>query len=298
MEVKKVSKLVAATLLVFSASAAQAVPIAGWDIVVDMKWDINAHSSVPGKPFKSHPTQFDMTVNASEVLWGYNGLDKKDRLIAKYPVDYTAIYKNDNYKTSALVIEQGTNGKTQQVSTNGAGTTTNTITFWNNYLDDESLVPGFVTLNMSMDVLSPVDGTTVFSLEESFELYYTRYRVKYDKNGNVKKIYHSSGYVILPGDLDFEYTFSPGDGYDYTLSFGLEGYTLTNECGDSNYATCYLVGENFKGRKKQDVGVMNFNATISAVQSPIPEPETYAMLLAGLSVVGMVSRRRRNAIRN
>ncbi|MDR1854328.1 MAG: FxDxF family PEP-CTERM protein [Azoarcus sp.] len=34
--------------------------------------------------------------------------------------------------------------------------------------------------------------------------------------------------------------------------------------------------------------------TITAV--PVPEPETYAMLLAGLGIVGMVARRRRNRV--
>jgi hypothetical protein len=35
---------------------------------------------------------------------------------------------------------------------------------------------------------------------------------------------------------------------------------------------------------------MTFNETFSA---PVPEPETYAMLLAGLGALGFVGRRRR-----
>ena len=36
-----------------------------------------------------------------------------------------------------------------------------------------------------------------------------------------------------------------------------------------------------------------FNATVNFNAAPIPEPETYAMMLAGLGLTGFVARRRR-----
>jgi hypothetical protein len=36
--------------------------------------------------------------------------------------------------------------------------------------------------------------------------------------------------------------------------------------------------------------------TLHAVPAPVPEPETYAMMLAGLGIVGMVARRRRMTV--
>ncbi len=39
----------------------------------------------------------------------------------------------------------------------------------------------------------------------------------------------------------------------------------------------------------------NSGAIMSTVTTAVPEPETYAMLLAGLAVVGAIARRRRNA---
>jgi hypothetical protein len=42
-----------------------------------------------------------------------------------------------------------------------------------------------------------------------------------------------------------------------------------------------------------DVSLMAPNLTAFTVTAPVPEPETYAMLLAGLGVVSAVARRRK-----
>lgn len=39
----------------------------------------------------------------------------------------------------------------------------------------------------------------------------------------------------------------------------------------------------------------NFSLTAASVPAPIPEPETYAMMLAGLGLLGFIARRRRDA---
>ena len=39
----------------------------------------------------------------------------------------------------------------------------------------------------------------------------------------------------------------------------------------------------------------NFNVTFTPMVAAVPEPETYALMLAGLSALGFISRRRKKA---
>lgn len=54
----------------------------------------------------------------------------------------------------------------------------------------------------------------------------------------------------------------------------------------------FLIGYNDKGTKDYDYD--DFVVGIKYVCVPVPEPETYAMMLAGLGLVGFASARRRN----
>ncbi len=48
-----------------------------------------------------------------------------------------------------------------------------------------------------------------------------------------------------------------------------------------------------KSAAPNSVGVSTFDVTTAAAPSPIPEPSTYAMMLAGIAAVGFMSRRRK-----
>jgi hypothetical protein len=50
------------------------------------------------------------------------------------------------------------------------------------------------------------------------------------------------------------------------------------------------------GFKTQESAQTTLQFGISVTAVPVPEPETYAMLLTGLSIVGFVVRRRRSTI--
>ena len=40
-----------------------------------------------------------------------------------------------------------------------------------------------------------------------------------------------------------------------------------------------------------------YNLSISPITAPVPEPETYAMLFAGIGIIGIALKRRRTLVR-
>jgi hypothetical protein len=81
--------------------------------------------------------------------------------------------------------------------------------------------------------------------------------------------------------------------WDFTNVAGLQniGYA-----GTSVTYAFRATGEGWSGGDDESWGLDNFrvNLTLPAV-TPVPEPETYALMLAGLGAVGFVARRRRKA---
>lgn len=72
-----------------------------------------------------------------------------------------------------------------------------------------------------------------------------------------------------------------------------EGYTYRWEYGGT-FGNSLHSGINFIAVALEDHGGLTaFDMQISAAVAPVPEPETYAMMLAGLGLLGMMARRRR-----
>lgn len=94
-----------------------------------------------------------------------------------------------------------------------------------------------------------------------------------------------SGAVAGAGALSFTFTDS-----DTGLVVGNLGSNyVVNVAGSGPYD--YFLGFNDNGSLDGDFD--DFVVGVSFTAAPIPEPETYAMLLAGLGVVGFMARRRR-----
>jgi len=77
---------------------------------------------------------------------------------------------------------------------------------------------------------------------------------------------------------------------DMIFDLSGQGQSQTFILESSRY-TFMAVASGFKGTGNTSWG--GYDIKISFNTSPVPEPETYAMLLAGLGVVGMVARRRK-----
>lgn len=93
---------------------------------------------------------------------------------------------------------------------------------------------------------------------------------------------------------DVSYSFDPilSGGYEYVVTIGTNDVfsPLSAQACSAAGAAAGCIG--FVTAEKATTYV-DFNVSISASPVAVPEPETYAMLLAGLGIVGMVARRRR-----
>ena len=89
--------------------------------------------------------------------------------------------------------------------------------------------------------------------------------------------------VFVSGGPSAEYSGSPISVVGNTV-FGVEGNGTVQFLG--TYTSISWTNPVFEDWYGFDVG-------IASVANPVPEPETYAMMLAGLSVVGFMARRRR-----
>ena len=100
-----------------------------------------------------------------------------------------------------------------------------------------------------------------------------------------------------------QYTFYDITNLGVKLYAGLVGsgtlvYDLaTNPNSTPNYMTgsgTYAVGDYYYEVKGLTTGSVGGNYTFTANTLPVPEPETYAMLMVGLGLIGTIVRRRRN----
>ncbi len=99
------------------------------------------------------------------------------------------------------------------------------------------------------------------------------------------------GSGVLVFDSGYQYSSFTRTPIPYSAAPGIIGLSLgLNDglhYGFAEFDGTYLVSYGFESTPGTGIDVG------AALAAPIPEPETYALLLAGLGVVGMVSRRRK-----
>jgi hypothetical protein len=91
-----------------------------------------------------------------------------------------------------------------------------------------------------------------------------------------------------------------GDDFDISASFSVSalhaGYAAAlGVPSTGDYSGSFLLGvDSWDGRTTtQGVGWREVSLTLNQQTAPVPEPETYAMMLAGLGLLGVMTRRRK-----
>jgi hypothetical protein len=146
--------------------------------------------------------------------------------------------------------------------------------------------------------LTATDGTSLGTLSQKFDIYFDE-TTNYPSGSCAQGAKPCGDIFVIDWvgrtGTDFSFTFDPViyNGYAYTVTLddnGAFSQLDATACAAAG-ASAGCIG--FVTAESSDTNVY-FDVTITAV--PVPEPETYAMLLAGLGIVGMVARRRRNRV--
>jgi len=97
--------------------------------------------------------------------------------------------------------------------------------------------------------------------------------------------------VTAAGALNFKFTDSAGG---YAVNGGARSDNASIGL-ISSADNSFLIGYNDIGGGGSTLGDWDdFVVRVSFVAAPVPEPESYAMMLAGLGVMGLIARRRKN----
>lgn len=105
---------------------------------------------------------------------------------------------------------------------------------------------------------------------------------------NLVRLNHATGAATLVGPIGVSSVFGLATNDNINL-YGVAGtnvYSVSTASGAGTLLVNYGA---------QGLGVANGTAFFAEAAPPVPEPETYALMLAGLGVLGLVARRKRKA---
>jgi hypothetical protein len=130
----------------------------------------------------------------------------------------------------------------------------------------------------------PIGRTSVVNLESYGKFIFDiASRMEYDVlNIENVSLFHGGRMEFLFAD---SYTETVGDRWDFIFGKNLQGFDSLDFT-----VTGLALGTGWEIQTSDD----RRSLVITSVASPVPEPETYAMLLAGLGLMGFTARRRKN----
>ena len=162
------------------------------------------------------------------------------------------------------------------------------FTHYNNAIASTFKTLEHTQMTVSVDLLIPGTSLHPLTFTKTFDVYFK-------ETPNVAGMCAwgacADDIFAIVSDTDFSSTFTY-DGVTYMVSY----FDTNSSLNPLSVGACKEVGitGSCYGFATNENGLTSVNFSISVV----PEPETYAMLLAGLGLVGFVARRRRNTVRN
>jgi hypothetical protein len=282
MKIGTIHKLLATSALVCAASASQAATVDNWGFVLDMHWDTSAGATKFDAGMPGTTPGIGMTsVSATEISWGAIG----------------GIYYNTNPDHARSGIGITRPHVTGNITTSVAGgpvsvVAANMFSHYNSAITGTFQTLTQATLDLSVQLVIPGTSDVAVNLTKSFDVHF--YETPNVGGTCAWGVCDSDIFAVVSGmDLSSTFTYA---GQQYTLNYFDTGgqrqalSSLTCQTMGFSAGACY--GFTTPESARTDV-MFNFSLTTA-----VPEPETYAMLLAGLGIVGAVARRRRNAIRS
>lgn len=274
---KKRAKLLVASILAFAASASQAQPIDTWEYTLELNWVTSATVFNSGTPT---PGYLGGTTNTSTLLsWGERNSDYKN--------------VNPSHGDNRSALEISGTPATGTVGIDGKSVAANMFTHYNAPIYDLYPSLDMARLSVTVDLALP-GSSTLYTLHRDFDVYFieTPNTGKQCAWGLCDNDIFSI-ITVAPTLDNFTDSFVIG-GYEYTFKYfetsdflkPLSGAACA-EAGIKSGLACY-------GFTTPEARTTQVTFGFSMTATPVPEPETYAMLLAGLGVMGIVARRRRS----
>ncbi|MDR2880778.1 MAG: THxN family PEP-CTERM protein [Azoarcus sp.] len=290
MSIGIIRKLAAASVFALAATASQAAVVESWDFVLTMNWSTSTNSYGFDRGYLPNHGGYGpgkRVVTSTEVSWGGTGTLGKFYPIQSYP---------SIWGRSGIVITQPNiagNIKTSIEGESSFSVQANMFTHYNAGVSPSHDTLRYATMNVDVQVVHPDTGEVVATVPKTFKVYFLETRTTYT---NPPPPMSDPDIFAVLSDMDFTESFLYG-GVEYTLNYFEMPDNLkklsNNLCGQvvKTNSPCY----GFTTAENTSTAI-KFNFSITAAPTAIPEPETYAMMLAGLGLIGVVARRRRNAI--
>ncbi|MDR2209449.1 MAG: THxN family PEP-CTERM protein [Azoarcus sp.] len=279
MKKETIRTLFATGILACAASASHAAVVNNWDFVLDMQWDTQRGKTVfSAGMWGVHPGIGSTSVSSSMISWGATGgsFNSLSPNTARSGLEIT----RPNAVGSIGTSFEGQTPVTAQA---------NMFTHHNRAISGTFQSLTRASMDVSVQLMLPGTGDSVVNIGKTFDVHF--FETPNVGGQCVWGLCDNDIFAVISGmDLTSTFTY---DGQQYVLNY----FEATDHikplsnlaCKEMGFAGGACYGFTTFENSRTDV---NFNLSITAV----PEPETYAMLLAGLGLVGAVVRRRRNAL--